>query len=166
MGNYTFEQTLQDITIRIPLVAGTSAKALTVHIFPSKIHASMKVGDKLIDGQLYADVSSEDSTWGVTDKKELDITLEKKTPQWWPHVVTSDPKIDVTKIEPEQSSLSDLDAETRTTVEKMMHDQRQKNLGLPTSNEQKQMKVLDNFKKQHPELDFSQLSDKNIKYNH
>jgi len=71
--------------------------------------------------------------------KYLSLSIEKWKNQmhWWECALVGDEKINTKKIQPESSKLSDLDGETRSTVEKMMFDMRQKQAGLPSSDELK-----------------------------
>lgn len=53
-------------------------------------------------------------TRDTEDQESVLIHLEKlNQQQWWENVLTHHPKLDTTKIQPENSKLSDLDGETR-----------------------------------------------------
>ena len=66
---------------------------------------------------------------------------------WWDHLITSDPKINTKKVNPENSKLSDLDGETRSMVEKMMFDQRAKVIFIDFFEIEKSKKKILNFLK-------------------
>ncbi|SCV67933.1 BQ2448_54 [Microbotryum intermedium] len=155
---YRWRQTLQDVTIVIPVPPGTKSRDLIVDIRKTSIKLGLKGKTPILEGDFPKEVKLDDSTWTLDDNKEITLSLEKVNQQtWWPHVVTSAPKIDTTKITPENSKLSELDGETRAMVEKMMFDNQQKQMGKPTSDERKKQEMLEKFKLQHPEMDFSNV---------
>ncbi|KAI9104995.1 nuclear movement protein nudC [Phlyctochytrium arcticum] len=152
---YTWRQTLQDVDVTAQLPKGTKGRDLTVVITKRKLKVALKGQEPIMEGELCADIRVDDSTWTL-ESGELLIHLEKQNQmEWWKNVLTHHPAIDTTKIQPENSKLGDLDGETRGMVEKMMFDQQQKQLGKPTSDEQKKADMLKKFQQAHPEMDFS-----------
>ncbi|KAK4218834.1 HSP20-like chaperone [Rhypophila decipiens] len=158
---YKWTQSIGEVDISFPIPATYKARDLSISITKSSLTAGIKGQDPIVKGDFPHSVRTDDSTWTVTTSpdgktKIVEIHLDKVNKmEWWPHIITTAPKIDVTKIVPENSKLSDLDGETRGMVEKMMFDQRQKEMGLPTSEEQKKIDLLKKFQEQHPEMDFS-----------
>ncbi|KAA1107260.1 hypothetical protein PGT21_008327 [Puccinia graminis f. sp. tritici] len=153
---FTWKQSLQDVTLNIPVPPGTKARDLVVEIKKSKLKVGLKGKEPIMDGTLCKEIKQEESTWTLDDNKEINLHLEKiNQMSWWENVLTHHPKIDTTKITPENSKLSELDGETRAMVEKMMFDNQQKQMGKPTSDEQKKLEMLEKFKAAHPEMDFS-----------
>jgi len=158
-GRYVWTQTLSEVTVTIPVPENTRGKDLNITIAKKTLKVGLRGSKEMIIPEntlLCKPIIIDDSFWTVEDGNRLVINLQKSNQmEWWDCVLQGDPQIDVKTIQPENSNLSDLDGETRKTVEKMMFDQRQKAMGLPTSDEQQKFDVLERFKKEHPELDFS-----------
>ncbi|KOS13468.1 hypothetical protein Malapachy_0018 [Malassezia pachydermatis] len=148
---YKWTQTLDHVEMMIPVPSGTRSKQVQLTLKRTSISVTVH-GSIIVEGALPKPILTDDSTWTIgtfsifkkayaeDDGSLLSIYLEKENQnEWWPHVVTHHPKIDTRKIKPEDSSLSDLDGETRAMVEKMMQ------MGLPTSDQLQQQEMLAKF---------------------
>ncbi|KAF7590469.1 hypothetical protein BBP40_002813 [Aspergillus hancockii] len=158
---YKWTQTIKDVDVTIAVPGNLRGRDMDVVLTKNKIKVAVKGQEPIIEGEFPHPVLLDECSWTLETTsqppgKEVAVHLDKVNKvEWWPHVVTSAPKIDVSKITPESSKLSDLDGETRAMVEKMMYDQRQKEIGGMTSDEQKKMDLLKKFQAEHPEMDFS-----------
>ncbi|KAL8638357.1 MAG: hypothetical protein Q9228_004483 [Teloschistes exilis] len=157
---YKWTQTIKDLDVTVPVAGNLRGKDIDVVMTKTKLKVGVKGQEPVIDGELTHPILVDESTWTletITNQKEISLHLDKSQKQtWWPALTTNAPyKLDTSKIVPENSKLGDLDGETRGMVEKMMYDQRQKEMGKPTSEEEGKMEMLRKFQAQHPEMDFS-----------
>mmetsp|Transcript_77434 Transcript_77434/g.250554 ORF Transcript_77434/g.250554 Transcript_77434/m.250554 type:complete len:340 (-) Transcript_77434:22-1041(-) len=153
---YTWTQTLGALELFVPVRPGLKAKQIVCDIGSDSLKVGVKGEPMILEGKFHAKIKPDDCMWTLVDNKLIQITIDKfDNMKWWSCVMQGDAVIDTKKIVPDNSKLSDLDGETRMTVEKMMYDQRQKALGKPTSDQEKQHDLLEKFKASHPEMDFS-----------
>ncbi|CAL9227120.1 unnamed protein product [Arabidopsis halleri] len=153
---YSWGQNLQEVTINIPVPEGTKSRSVTCEIKKNRLKVGLKGQDLIIDGEFFNSVKPDDCFWNIEDQKMISVLLTKQDQmEWWKYCVKGEPEIDTQKVEPETSKLGDLDPETRASVEKMMFDQRQKQMGLPTSDEIEKKDMLKKFMAQNPGMDIS-----------
>ncbi|CAI0542881.1 unnamed protein product [Linum tenue] len=150
MEKYSWGQSLQEVTITAPVPAGTKSRQITCEIEKKSLKLGLKGEEPamiIIEGELFGQVKVGESFWHLEDQKTVSVLLTKSDERrnWWKSLVKGGPEIDTQKVEPEPSRLGDLDPELRSTVEKMMFDQRQKEMSRPTSDEIQQQELLKKF---------------------
>ncbi len=158
---YFWTQTLNEITVKIPLEQGVIKSHLLIDLKSNHIKIARKDGSKVyIDGDWSDKIAFDDINWVLSDEGsnkviEIYVTKWRTSMNWWDSLVKGEQAIDTQKINPEPSKLSELDGEMKTTVSKMMFDMQQKQQGLPSSDELEKKSKLEAFMKANPQLDFS-----------
>jgi len=153
---YVWTQTLSEVDIRFPIPQGTVKRQLDIVLTKTHVKIGLKGEPPLVSGEFHKPIKVGDSFWELENNRFVNFTITKSNQMdWWPMLLKGDPELDTQKVNPEPGKLEDLDGETRGIVEKMMFDQRQKQMGLPTSDEIQKNNILGKFMSQHPEMDFS-----------
>lgn len=73
---YTWTQTLQEVSVSIPVPAGVTSKMLNVKIASKSIEVGVKGGATIVAGPLHASVQLDECLW-LLDKNCVDVTLSK-----------------------------------------------------------------------------------------
>ncbi|KAF6173049.1 hypothetical protein GIB67_006425 [Kingdonia uniflora] len=159
MENYSWTQFLPEVTINVPVPQGTRSRSVVCEIKRKSLKVGLKGQPLIIDGEFFDSVKLDDCFWSMEDEKLITILLTKQNQRdWWKFLLKGHPEIDTQKVEPDTSKLSDLDPETRATVEKMMFDRQQKQMGRPTSDEMEKQDMMKKFMAQNPNMDFSKAN--------
>jgi len=143
--------------VYFPVPEGVKARDVDCEVTATHVKFGIKGRPPVVNAPLPKRVHRDDCTWTLdSDSHVVTVFLQKENRmEWWKNIAEGEPDIDTTKVQPENSKLSDLDGSSRQLVEKMMFDQRQKALGLPTSEDMQKQEIMKKFMSQHPEMDFS-----------
>mmetsp|Transcript_14950 Transcript_14950/g.31291 ORF Transcript_14950/g.31291 Transcript_14950/m.31291 type:complete len:450 (+) Transcript_14950:173-1522(+) len=158
-SRYVWTQTLDEVTIHIPLPHGIRGKDLDVKIGASSLGVKLKNNnDELklepLEGTLFGKIRPSESTWtfettssaktysrsrnpsnnDTNSMTTLQIILEKTTKTWWATILSGDPIVDTTLVDSTRK-IDTYDEKTQAQIRRIMFDQRQERLGLPKSDE-------------------------------
>jgi len=146
-SRYVWTQTLEEVTVHIPLPKGIRAKDLKVKLDANSLSICQKDDTKQpimpsIEGMWYAKIRTSESTWTLESSSSskssssekittLQLILDKVQKTYWSCVLSGDtPHIDTTMVDSTRH-ISTYDEQTQAEIRRIMHDQRQERLGLP-----------------------------------
>lgn len=161
LDKYSWTQhDIKEININIPIPSNIRGKDVIFKYDSKNVCIQIKGQEPIIQGEFCNPIKPDSLLWSVEEVKNgkaISVTFEKlDNMKWWDCLVKGETPIDTSKINPEPSKISDIeDPEMKAQIEKMMFDTRQKQMGLPTSDDLKKNEMLSQFMKAHPEMDFS-----------
>ena len=140
--HYNWTQSTKAVDVQIPIPKGTKPRDLLVVIKTKHLKVQIKGQDKpIIDGELDQKVRIDDSFWSIEDGEYLNINFEKSSEVIWKTVITGDSEIDTKKVD-NAKNLSEFDHETQGHLRKVLYEQERKKMGLPTTEEEQQQKLM------------------------
>ncbi|EGZ16189.1 hypothetical protein PHYSODRAFT_507420 [Phytophthora sojae] len=128
-ANYTWTQTLEDVSIQMELPQGTRAKDLDCRIESTRLRVSMKSDPSkpLLVGELVEKIRADESIWSLESNHTLNISLEKIKPTWWASALKGGPEIDTSQVD-SRRNIQEYDEATQGAIRKAVYDQRQQQL--------------------------------------
>lgn len=132
-----WEQTSNDLSIWVKLPKKTSAKEIQVSVSPGSISVILKWYGKVLEGNLYGKVKSNEITWCVEDD-ELHIDLRKDvTEHWWKTLIQGweekgyyELLQDAVNADEPHTSYDDMDESAKELLESIVERQAYVNSGM------------------------------------
>ena len=145
---HTWTQTLGEVTVVFDVPKRTRGKDITCTMSSTLLNLKVDKAHDLKDRKFFDQIT--DSTWTLDrdadGRATLVLTLEKSKESWWASVFhDDDDTIDTTLVD-SSKKMDEYDEKTQAAIRKIMFDQRQKQKGLPTSDEMKTNDLLEKAK--------------------
>ncbi|KAF7828218.1 protein BOBBER 2-like [Senna tora] len=154
MESHSWGQNLHEVNATIPVPPGTKSRFIVCEMKKDHLKVGLKGEKLIIDGELFEAVKVDKCFWSLEDNTAVCVLMTKGKHKWWNSLLKGGPEVDIQKAEPEPCEFSDWDSESKSAVEKMVFEQRQKRLGLPTSNQIKSQQVFEQFMAENPNMNF------------
>lgn len=145
-GGHRWTQTLNETSVVLRVPPNTRGRDWDVSIRPASVSVRQKdekESGPLFAGDLVEAVHPDESTWSLEGAALL-LTLDKVRPTWWDRVLKNDDDDDAdahdkhvidTSLVDSTRKIGDYDEMTQGHIRKILFDQRQERLGLPTSDD-------------------------------
>jgi hypothetical protein len=147
LDRYSWGQSAFDVTVQLDLPQGTKPGMLDVKMTPSNVCVKLKGEEEpLLEGEFFDKIKMENSFWSVEDENYLRLDLEKARDVIWATVLKGDREIDTKNVD-NAKKLDEFDLETQGHLQKVLYEQNRKLNGLPTTEEQKQIDLMNRLKK-------------------